>query len=63
MMMAVGTGGLLFSWYNDSGFWIVSEVAGLTQGETLRTWSAANTVMAVTGLVLVLLLSAVLPLT
>jgi GntP family gluconate:H+ symporter len=63
MMMAVGTGGLLFSWYNDSGFWIVSEVAGLTQGETLRTWSAANTVMAVTGLGLVLLLSAVLPLT
>ena len=63
MMMAVGTGGLLFSWYNDSGFWIVSEVAGLTQGETLQTWSAANTVMAVTGLALVLLLSAVLPLT
>lgn len=63
MMMAVGTGGLLFSWYNDSGFWIVSEVAGLTQGETLQTWSAANTVMAVTGLGLVLLLSTLLPLT
>jgi len=62
MMMAVGTGGLLFSWYNDSGFWIVSEVAGLTQGETLKTWSAANTVMAVTGLLLVLLFSTVLPL-
>ena len=62
MMMAVGTGGLLFSWYNDSGFWIVSEVAGLTQGETLKTWSAANTVMAVTGLALVLLLSTLLPL-
>lgn len=62
MMMAVGTGALLFSWYNDSGFWIVSEVAGLTQGETLKTWSAANTVMAFTGLVLVLLLATFLPL-
>jgi len=62
MMMAVGTGGLLFSWYNDSGFWIVSEVAGLTQGETLKTWSVANTVMAVTGLALVLLFSMLFPL-
>lgn len=62
MMMAVGTGGLLFSWYNDSGFWIVREVAGLTQGETLKTWSAVNTVMAVTGLALVLGLATFFPL-
>lgn len=62
MMMAVGTGALLFSWYNDSGFWIVNEVAGLTQGETLKTWSAANTVMAFTGLILVLVMATVLPL-
>lgn len=62
MMMAVGTGALLFSWYNDSGFWIVNEVAGLTQTETLQTWSAVNTVMAVMGLVLVLVLSTVIPL-
>lgn len=62
IMMAVGTGGMLFSWYNDSGFWIVSEVAGITQGETLKTWSAVNTVMAVTGLAIVLLLATVFPL-
>jgi GntP family gluconate:H+ symporter len=62
MMAAIGTGALLFSWYNDSGFWIVNEVAGLTQAETLKTWSVVNTVMAVTGLVLVLLLSTVVPL-
>jgi len=62
MMMAVGIGGMLFSWYNDSGFWIVSEVAGITQGETLKTWSAVNTVMAVTGLLVVLLLAAFFPL-
>jgi GntP family gluconate:H+ symporter len=63
MMMAVGTGALLFSWYNDSGFWIVNEVAGLTQTETLKTWSAVNTVMAITGLLVVLLLSTFVPLT
>ncbi len=62
MMGAIGTGALLCSWYNDSGFWIVNEVAGLTQAETFKTWSAVNTVMAVTGLVLVLLLSILMPL-
>lgn len=62
MMMAVGTGGLMFSWYNDSGFWIVSEVAGITQAETFKTWSAVNTVMSLTGLVIVLILATVLPL-
>ncbi len=62
MMMSVGTGALLFSWYNDSGFWIVNEVAGLTQAETLKTWSAVNTVMAFTGLVVVLLLATFVPL-
>jgi GntP family gluconate:H+ symporter len=62
MMMAVGTGALLFSWYNDSGFWIVSEVAGMTQAETFKTWSAVNTVMAVTGLFVVLLLATLVPL-
>ena len=62
MMAAIGTGALLFSWYNDSGFWIVNEVAGLTPAETFKTWSVVNTVMAVTGLLLVLLLSVVLPL-
>lgn len=61
MMLAVGTGGLMFSWYNDSGFWIVSEVAGITQAETFKTWSAVNTVMAITGLVIVLLLSVAFP--
>lgn len=62
MMMAVGTGALLFSWFNDSGFWIVNEVAGLTQAETLKTWSVANTVMAVTGLVIVLTMATLFPL-
>lgn len=62
MMMAVGTGGMMFSWYNDSGFWIVSEVAGITQAETFKTWSAVNSVMSITGLVIVLLLSVIVPL-
>ncbi|MFC7225050.1 GntP family permease [Halalkalicoccus sp. GCM10025322] len=63
MMMAVGTGGMLFAWYNDSGFWIVNEVAGLTQKETFKTFSAVNFVMSITGIIVVLILSTLFPLT
>lgn len=62
MMMAVGTGGMLFAWYNDSGYWIVKEVAGLTQEETFKTFSAVNFVMSITGLIVVLILSTFFPL-
>lgn len=63
MMMAVGTGGMLFAWYNDSGYWIVKEVSGITQAETFKTFSAVNFVMSITGITVVLILSTLFPLT
>ncbi len=63
LIMAIGTGGMLFSWFNDSGYWIINKVAGLNKGETFKTWSAVNSVMSVTGLTIVLILSKLMPLT
>ena len=63
MMMAVGTGGMLFAWYNDSGYWIVKEVSGITQAETFKTFSAVNFVMSITGITAVPILSTLFPLT
>nr|WP_224270740.1 SLC13 family permease [Haloprofundus salinisoli] len=63
LVMAIGAGGNIFSWYNDSGFWLVKEIGGLTQTETLKTWTALTTIVSVMGLLMVLLLSWVLPLT
>ncbi len=62
LVMAIGAGGNIFSWYNDSGFWLVKEIGGLTQVETLKTWTVLTTIISVTGLVTVLLLSSVVPL-
>jgi GntP family gluconate:H+ symporter len=58
---AIGAGGLIFSWYNDSGFWVVKEVGGLTQAETLQTWTVLTTIISVMGLLSVLVLSTVFP--
>ncbi|MCD2202668.1 GntP family permease [Halobacterium sp. KA-6] len=62
LVMVIGAGGNICSWYNDSGFWLVKEIGGLTQAETLKTWTALTTVISVTGLVTVLIMSSVLPL-
>lgn len=62
LVMAIGAGGNIFSWFPDSGFWLVSEIGGLTRIETLKTWTVLTTLISVTGLVTVLTLSTVFPL-
>ena len=43
---AIGGGGLVGMWMNDSGFWIFSRMGGLTEAEALR---ALTTTTAITG--------------
>ncbi|RJT06899.1 GntP family permease [Halococcus sp. IIIV-5B] len=62
LTLVIGTGGAIFSWYNDSGFWIVSEIGGLTQKETLQTWTVVTTLQSIVGLVVILVLSNLFPL-
>ncbi|WP_049894325.1 GntP family permease [Halogranum rubrum] len=62
LVMAIGAGGNICSWYPDSGFWLVKEIGGLTQAETLKTWTVVTTIISVTGLVSVLILSTIFPL-
>lgn len=62
LVMAIGAGGNICSWYNDSGFWLVKEIGGLTQAETLKTWTVLTTIISVTGLITVVVFSTILPL-
>ncbi|WP_137284086.1 GntP family permease [Halorussus salinisoli] len=62
LVMAIGAGGNIFSWYPDSGFWLVKEICGLTQRETLMTWTVLTTIISVVGLTVVLALSTLFPL-
>ena len=58
---AIGSGSLCLSWMNDSGFWIVAKMSGLTEVEALQTWTVALLVLSLTGLLITLGLSAALP--
>ncbi len=58
---AIGFGSMVFSWANDSGFWVVGKMGGLTEKETLLTWTRLLIVIGVAGLVEVLILSFLFP--
>ncbi|SMB98263.1 gluconate transporter [Hymenobacter roseosalivarius DSM 11622] len=62
MVLAIGAGSLLFSHVNDSGFWLFKEYFNLSVRDTLRSWSAMETIVSVVGLLGVLLLDWILPL-
>jgi len=62
MVLAIGAGSLLFSHFNDGGFWLFKEYFNLSVKDTLRSWSMMETIVSVVGLLGVLLLDWVLPL-
>jgi GntP family gluconate:H+ symporter len=55
LVLAIGAGSLFFSHVNDAGFWLVKEYFGVSVVQNLKTWSAMETLISVTGLVLVLI--------
>lgn len=61
ILAAIGFGAKMLSWMNDAGFWVISRISGLTQGEALRTWSVMSSLMGLLGLAEVLLLSSIWP--
>lgn len=60
VVLAVGAGSLFFSHVNDAGFWLVKEYFNLSVGQTIKTWSIMETVLSVSGLVVVLALDLVI---
>lgn len=59
---AIGGGGLVGAWMNDSGFWIVAKMSGLTEMEALKSWTPMLAIMGTTTFVCTLVLAFVLPL-
>jgi GntP family gluconate:H+ symporter len=57
-VLAIGAGSVFFSHVNDPGFWLVKSYLGTDTPGTFRTWSVLETVISLTGLLLVLAASA-----
>jgi GntP family gluconate:H+ symporter len=59
--IAIGCGSKPISWMNDSGFWVISKMSGMTESEMLKTNTIMGIIMALTGLVVCLLGSRIFP--
>src|SRR2546426_6428836 len=59
---AIASGSLVGTWMNDSGFWVFSKMGGVTEIETLKSWTPLLAVVGVTGMVTTLVLAVLVPL-
>jgi len=52
IVSSIASGAIVASHVNDSGFWLVSRYLGLTETQTLQTWTVMTTIIGVTGFII-----------
>jgi GntP family gluconate:H+ symporter len=62
LALAIGSGSLIGSWMNDSGFWIFAKMGGLTELEALKTWTPMLCVLGSTAMLVTIVLALIVPL-
>jgi GntP family gluconate:H+ symporter len=62
LALVIGCGSKPIPWMNDSGFWVICKMSGMTEGETLKTCSAMMTLMGIVGLLVTMILARLFPL-
>ncbi len=62
LALVIGCGSKPIPWMNDSGFWLICKMTGMTETETLKLSSAMMTLMGLVGLVLIMIFARLLPL-
>jgi Gnt-I system low-affinity gluconate transporter len=55
--IAIGGGAIVFSHVNDSGFWLANRYLGLSEKQTLQTWTIMETIIGTCGGIVALLIS------
>lgn len=57
MVLAIGSGSLMFGHVNDGGFWLFKEYFNLSIKDTMKTWVVMETSIGIMGLIGVMTLS------
>ncbi|MEX2564511.1 MAG: gluconate:H+ symporter [Cyclobacteriaceae bacterium] len=55
--IAIAAGSCILSHVNDSGFWLVKKYLDISEKQTLQSWTVLETIISLTGFLLVLALS------
>ncbi|MDN5710457.1 MAG: GntP family permease [Planococcus sp. (in: firmicutes)] len=57
IVISIAAGATVLSHVNDSGFWLVNRYFGMSVKDTLKSWTMMETIIGLTGFVVVLILS------
>jgi Gnt-I system low-affinity gluconate transporter len=57
LVIAISSGATILSHVNDSGFWLVGRYLGMSEKDTLKSWTVMTTLISLTGLMCCLLIS------
>ncbi|MFI0774841.1 GntP family permease [Streptomyces sp. NPDC021212] len=60
VIMAISAGSIFASHLNDGGFWMVAKYFGISERDTLKSWTVLESVLSVAGFVVAGLLSLVI---
>ena len=63
LAVGIGCGSKLIPWMNDSGFWVMCKMSGMTEKEMLKTQSPMVSLMGVVGILVTMLAAKLVPLT
>ena len=55
--IAIGGGSIVLSHVNDSGFWLASRYLGLSEMQTLKTWTVMETIIGTVGALVAMMIS------
>ena len=62
VLMSIGSGAMIGTWMNDSGFWVFRTMTGLTEIETLKTKTMLLVVLGTAGMLMTVIGSQLVPL-
>jgi Gnt-I system low-affinity gluconate transporter len=60
VVLSIAAGASGFSHVNDSGFWLVNRYLGLTEAQTLKSWTMMMGILAITALIIISLINMML---
>ncbi|WP_106477625.1 GntP family permease [Phytohalomonas tamaricis] len=56
LVISIASGATVLSHVNDSGFWLVNRYFGLTEAQTLKSWTVMETIIGVVGVLMAMLI-------
>lgn len=60
IVLSIAAGASGFSHVNDSGFWLVNRYLGISESQTLKSWTAMTGILSITALIIIVIINSII---